>query len=372
MRRRTQTLLLVTICLTASRLLAAPVQSVGVTQKVMPPIVHYRLSAIFSLALSPHGKRLAVGAYRQVDIYDTTSWELLAVCRSVQNNARSIAFSPDGKTVAIGCGEPDESGETLLWDGKTGTHPTIINGPSDTIETLAYTADGSLLVAGCADHNVYIYPQTRGVKPTTLTEHNDRVEAVATPSQAKLPFLTGGLDHTVKAWDPKALDSSIANLDQYGDGITCITYINTTQFVAGCLDGKIYWSGIYYDDRNKDWGDYTFRTDDAHDGGVNAEAFSGNDQLLLTCGNDGTEKLWNMNGNTIKAFQISRAPLYAVALSQDGKTAMGGGRDGYLTVWDTTSGDILRIIAPPALPAPAKPRKHTLLKIKRIVHPRHK
>ncbi len=58
--------------------------------------------------------------------------------------------------------------------------------------------------------------------------------------------------------------------------------------------------------------------------------------------------------------------FYAVALSMHGKTAYGGGRDGYLYVWDTSTGNVTHILAPPPLPAPPhaakKPVHHPVKK----------
>ncbi len=335
---------------------AAPSPAAAPQAVVTPPVVHYRLSAIFCVKLSPKGSRLAVGAFHRVLVYDTTTWKLIAVCSMVSGGARAIAFSPDGKTIAIGCGLPDRDGIALLWDGVTGHRPRILKGADDVIEALAFSNDGRMLVTASDDHNVRVYQNLPSQKNTVLTEHNDQVQTVAFSPNPAIPFLSGGRDHMVKAWDQKTLQS-VANLDQYGDGVTCVAFINDTQFVAGSLDGHLYWAGIGYDNRDKDWNSYFFRDEFADDGGINGLAVTANRQIILTCGMDGAETLWQSDGRRLRVDHISHFPLYTVDISGDGKTAYGGGRDGMIYQWTTANGAITHIQAPPPLPGLVLRRK---------------
>ncbi len=351
---------------------AAPSPAAIPPVEMSAPIVHYRLSAVFSVKLSPKGNRLAVGVFHRVLVYDTANWKLVGECTSVSGGARAVAFSPDGKTIAIGCGLPDRDGEALLWDGVTGHKPTILKGADDVIEALAFSDDGKMLVTASDDHNVRVYEDLPSAKNTMLTEHNDQVQAVAFSPNAAIPFLSGGRDHMVKAWDEKTLQS-VANLDQYGDGVTCVAFINDTQFVAGSLDGHLYWAGIGYDNRDKDWNSYFFRDEFADDGGVNGLAVTGNRQIILTCGMDGAEILWQSDGRKLHVDHISRFPLYSVDITADGKTAYGGGRDGMIYEWNPASGAISHIQAPPPLPTLGRPkvrapRKNTKRILSRIKH----
>ena len=335
---------------------------------VTAPVVHYRLSAVFSVKLSPRGGRLAVGVFHRVLVYDTATWKLLSVCTSVSGGARAIAFTPDGKTIAIGCGLPDRDGEALIWDGVTGHKPTVLKGADDVIEALAFSNDGKTLVTASDDHDVRVYQNLPSAKNTMLTEHNDQVQAVAFSPNAGIPFLSGGRDHMVKAWDQKTLHS-VANLDQYGDGVTCVQFINDTQFVAGSLDGHIYWAGIGYDNRDKAWGSYFFRDEFADDGGVNDLAVTGNRQIILTCGMDGAETMWQADGRQLRVDHISHYPFYGVDISSDGKTAYGGGRDGMIYQWNTGNGSVEHIQAPPPLRGLVAPQKRLAFhKVKPLTH----
>ena len=101
------------------------------------------------LALSPHGKWLAIAHSRTVQIWDIGRGELRAVFARNQP-VHAMLFSPDGTILATAT-EGDylgiDSGDQIeLWDVESGKSSGTING-TGWLNALSFSADGSALLA---------------------------------------------------------------------------------------------------------------------------------------------------------------------------------------------------------------------------------
>ena len=318
-----------------------------------PPIViDHLLAAITALAYSPDGKRLALGTYKQVDVYDTTTWQTVAVTTEIEDSVRSLAFSPDGLSLAIGCGLPGIDGLPMTWDMNSASKPVSYPKQKDTIEAIAFRKDGKGLLCGANDNKIRYFGALPGPTGAVLDEHNGRVQAVAFSPKPDYVFISGGYDRIVKVWDQKSMHT-VANFDQSEGGVTGLAFINENHFVGSSLDGKLYWWGIGYDTKKNTYGGYHFRTVGAHDGGVFALSISNDSRRFITCGADKAVMIWNTDGGKVREFKDLKTPMYAVALSTDGKIAAAGGREGILYIWDVDGNKLLNNVVPPALPKAA-------------------
>ena len=70
-------------------------------------------------------------------------------------------------------------------------------------------------------------------------------------------------------------------------------------------------------------------------GGVYAVAVSGDGRTAVSGGRDGTVRVWDLAGAAAPRVLTGHAgPVQAVAVSADGRTAVSGGHDGTVRVWD--------------------------------------
>jgi WD40 repeat protein len=311
------------------------------------------LGDITALTFSPDGKKLAVGTFGQVVVFDTAAWQQIGVFRQVEDGVRALAFNTDNQTLAIGSGLPGRTGQTTLWDIGGAQKPRSFPAQSDTVESVAFRKDGKGLLIGANDNKVRYVPDTGGKDSSLLDSHNGRVQAVAFSPKADSIFITGAMDKIVKVWDLKTV-RNVINFDQSEAGITGLAFLsNGVQFVGSSLDGRLYWWGVNYDANKNTYNGYHFRTIGAHTGGVYALAASADEKRMVTGGADHAVCVWDINsGGQIRAFRdATTQPIYAVALSPDGKMAVGGGREGLIFVWDVEANKLLTTLVPPLLPA---------------------
>ena len=262
------------------------------------------LAAITAVAFSPDGKRLALGTYGEVVVFDTAAWQQTAVFLKVEDAVRSVAFNVDNQTIAVGSGLPGRSGKTVLWDCAGTGSPKMLPDQLDSIESVAFAKTGKSLLVGADDNKVRYVADTAAGAGTVLDSHNGRVQAVAFSPKENSIFVTGGMDKIVKVWDLKTV-KNVINFDQSDAGITGLAFLNNgDQFVGSSLDGRLRWWGVGYNEKKAAYNGYLFRTIGAHNGPVYALSRSADGKRIITGGGDHAICVWDINnGRQIRAFR---------------------------------------------------------------------
>ena len=71
----------------------------------------------------------------------------------------------------------------------------------------------------------------------------------------------------------------------------------------------------------------------AHSGIVNSVSFSQDGKYILTAGEDGFVKVWNLRGELVRQFAAYKSAVMSSAFSRDGERIVAAGLDGYITLW---------------------------------------
>jgi WD40 repeat protein len=334
---------------------ATPVQT-------MPAKPAERPVPIYALAFSPDGKKLAVGSHRQALIYTVGTWQTEATMRgaSILTEARALQFFGDANHLAVGSGTAGASGKVVIWDLTDPSHNVGYLEAKDTIETIAFSKNGKQMLTASFDSKAHLFPWTPyPFGEVKLEEHNGRVTAAAFSPRQDYVYVTGAMDKFVKVWDCKT-NKVVVNFDQATAGITGLSFLaNGEHIVGSSLDGNLYWWAVTHNERKNIFGGYPFRTVKAHEDGVTAFSVSAGLNFAITGGGDHRVCVWNVdNGTLVKEFKDLPTPVYATAITPDGKMAAAAGLQGVICIWDVATGKLITQItperAPEEKPIPAK------------------
>jgi WD40 repeat protein len=136
----------------------------------------------WALAFSPDGKWLAVAtgptpedreckgvcpAFGEITLWETGGWKLIRRLRGSSAPIRALAFSPDSRLIAGGAGSMDEGRgasaeeeskyEVFLWDAASGDLKQKFPGHTNSITSLAFSPDNSLVASAGLDRMLKVW-----------------------------------------------------------------------------------------------------------------------------------------------------------------------------------------------------------------------
>lgn len=332
-----------------------------------PPAAYPYPVNVTALVFTPDARKLVVGGYHELTVWDAASGRLEKRVRTRAERAKAMAFLPDGNLVVAG-GRPGQEGDIRIYDleaapGRIDRGVACLDGvnsPSvmrrelwdtdDEVLCLAVSPDGKMLAAGGCDRIVRIWDLTKGYAAATLEQsienHADWVLGVAFSPDGK-HLLTASRDKTAKVWDLTAKESVITFPDHQ----------NAVYGVAARPDGKV---GISVGEDNlvRYWNSTgegkQIRAGGGHGRAVFRAVQHPRLPLLATCSADATVRLWNPNtGAALRVLTGNTDWVYALDLSRDGTLVASGAWNGEVRVWRVADGKpLLEFNASPGLSRP--------------------
>jgi WD40 repeat protein/DNA-binding SARP family transcriptional activator len=253
---------------------------------------------------------LSGGADGQVILWDLASGQEARRFRGHSGVVRGVDLSADGRTAASGGFAGEEMlapGELILWDAATGAELRRLGGHIAGVVALAFTPDGSALLASSGDAEIF----------------SDRL-----PHDASETLGLVGVTSDMLLWDVATGQVRQRFTPWAEDAFT----------LAISPDGARGLAGSYYDNVAVLW-DLQNGTRlgvlEGHDEGIHALAFSPDGQRALTGSYDDSLALWNMaDGQRLATLSGHASDVLDLAISPDGRTALSSGRDGGLMAWD--------------------------------------
>lgn len=298
---------------------------------------------VTSLAFSPDGRTLAVGTFRQVQLWDVASGRRERALEGAADSVTALAFAPGGAVLAAGGGEPTQRGEVLLFDVKTGTVVRRLGQHTDVVYGLAYSPDGTKLVTASGDKTLRIWDTRTGAMSAVLKDHADSVYAVAcSPDGSRI--VSTGVDRSIKVWDARTgkplftFSGRVHNDTAYAlafspDGSRLLS-------AGGDKVAKMWTVGGDADSTRE------FRRLAGHEGAVHCAAFSPDGMTIATGGSDRVVNLWTgVGGGWLRSLTGAADWIYAVAIAPDNAHVAAGTYDGTVLLWRIADGVLERTLA---------------------------
>ncbi len=152
---------------------------IPVTNYVDPPETYKQPIPITATAFSPDGKLLVTSGYHELIIWNPEDASLVHRIKNLGQRVFSIALSPDGKTIAVGCGEPGRSGEVRLVDFNSGEIKGVVARTNDIVLDIAYRPGSNQLAVASADGSIRIIDTLTLEEIRTVASHADWVMDVS-------------------------------------------------------------------------------------------------------------------------------------------------------------------------------------------------
>src|ERR1022692_2792268 len=286
--------------------LAAELHAAAVADRdVAEAMIRQPWSPANAVAFSPTDALLAIAYGRIIEIIDVADLRPIRSISVHADTVTSVAFSPDGSLLATA--SHDRTART--WDAATGDTRTTLEDHTSAVNAVASSPDGALLATASADGTVRLWDAATGAPRATLEGHTSAVNAVAFSPDGSL-LATASADRTARTWD--ATGTARATLEGHTSPVLGVAFSPDGSLLATASD------------------DRTARTWDAatgapratlhgHTSAVNAVAFSPDGTLLATASHDRTARTWDASTGTPRTtLHGHTSAVNAVAFSPDG------------------------------------------------------
>lgn len=328
-----------------------------------PPIIN-------ALVFTPDSKKIVVGGYQELTVWDIASGKLEKRIWTRAERALSMLFLPDGN-LAVAGSRPGQEGDVRIYN---------INAPStkqlggvalldgindkavlvkdlvqteDSMHVVALSPDGKKLGAAGVDKIVRVWDLATDKLEQSIENHADWVFGLAFSPDGKY-LITGSRDKTAKLWDLGAKES-VVTFPDHGNGVNAVAMTpDGKSGISAGEDGNIrQWQAT---DGSKNIGKQ-IKVIGGHGKPVIKMAYRADPKspLLATAGADGTVRTWNAaTGAAGKTLSGLTDWAYAVAISPDGQFVAGGTWKGEVAIWKAADGaQVKMFIAAPGYVAKA-------------------
>ena len=267
----------------------------------------------------------------------------------------ALVYSPDANRLAIA-----DSGNILLYDGKTSEKLAELTGHTAPVLTLTFSANSEILASGGEDKKGRMWNVSTGESMHILggktTAHEGALNALAFSGNGKMFYSASIEDGSIRSWNP--LDGGC-----YKSSVRTLDIIKSTTTVAFSQYGKTFAKAVEMTMAIKDKLKFAVllsETDTGNDFApiltkhtqkIVALTISPSGEFIATGSSDWTIEVWKVTdteplketdlGDPLWILKGHAGTVTSVAFSPSGKILASGSVDQRIRLWDLTTGQHL-------------------------------
>jgi WD40 repeat protein len=209
-------------------------------------------------------------------------------------------------------------------------------GHSNFINAIALSPDGRLLASGGVDNTIEIWDLAANRELRVIGGYKAPVDSLAF-SPDGLVLAAGSDDGSMRLWEVST-GTDLSGIGPQDVASNSVAFsANGAVLAVGRSDGSVAVMRLRRQDALKLQG---------QQGAIHAVAVAPDGSLVASAGEDGTVSLWDTSsGKLVRTLKAHSSKALCVSFSPDGRLIASAGDDGQVKLWDAASGQAMRSLA---------------------------
>ena len=307
----------------------------------LEPVIRPKRPSANAIATSPWAALAAIATPKQILLYNTKDLQLIGVLPMEEGLAHTLKFSRNGSLLLAGGGKDGQSGQTIIWDVRTGERITTVGEELDTVLAADISSDHQYVALGGPSKLVKVFSIVDGTVLHEINKHTDWVTAMEFSPDGKF-LATGDRNGGLHVWETET-GGEVYTLKAHTKAITGVSWRTDSKILASASeDTTIRVWEMNKGGQIKNWG--------AHGGGVTSIEFL-RDGNIVSSGRDKVAKTWKQDGGMIKQFPGMPDVTMSVSYCDETNRVLCSDWTGEVRVWNAADAAQVGILVanPPKL-----------------------